>query len=141
MNKAAKVEQSSPGECLAQVQERFKHWRKIRLRGQHIPQHLWVAAVGLAKEYGLCRVANELSINHDRLKKHLAQAECALQGSKPDMQFVELTDASIPRLLTQSPCECVIEMRSERGAKMRVELNGNGLAGLAGICNTFWSAA
>jgi hypothetical protein len=37
--------------------------------------------------------------------------------------------------------ECVIEMENRRGGKMRVELNGEGLANLAGLCSAFWSAA
>jgi hypothetical protein len=38
------------------------------------------------------------------------------------------------------PRECVVEVENARGAKMRVELNGAGLAGLAGLCSVFWSA-
>jgi hypothetical protein len=57
------------------------------------------------------------------------------------MQFVELTVASAREPGAQLLSECVIEMKSRRGAKMRVELNGPGLAGLAGLFNAFWSAA
>jgi hypothetical protein len=34
----------------------------------------------------------------------------------------------------------VVEMNNARGVKLRVELNGKGLAGLAGLCSAFWSA-
>ena len=54
-------------------------------------------------------------------------------------QFVELMVSPAPR--AQSLRECVVELENARGAKMRVELNGNGLAGLAGLCSSFWSAA
>ena len=37
--------------------------------------------------------------------------------------------------------DCVIELENACGAKMRVELNGAGLAGLAHLCRGFWSAA
>ena len=46
-----------------------------------------------------------------------------------------------PALKLTAQSECVIELQNARGAKMRVELSGNGIAGLAGICNTFWGAA
>jgi len=36
--------------------------------------------------------------------------------------------------------ECIVEMGNARGAKMRVELSGQGLAGLVGLCSAFWSA-
>jgi hypothetical protein len=38
-------------------------------------------------------------------------------------------------------CECAIALDNVRGAKMRVELNGNGLAAVAGLCSAFWRAA
>jgi hypothetical protein len=36
--------------------------------------------------------------------------------------------------------ECVVELENARGAKMRVELNGPGVAALAGLCSSFWGA-
>ena len=36
--------------------------------------------------------------------------------------------------------ECVVELANARGAKMRVELSGNGLCGLSTLCSAFWSA-
>jgi hypothetical protein len=35
----------------------------------------------------------------------------------------------------------VVELHNARGAKMRVELNAGGLAGLAHLCRAFWGAA
>ena len=37
--------------------------------------------------------------------------------------------------------DCVVELHNARGAKMRVELNAGGLAGLAHLCRAFWGAA
>jgi hypothetical protein len=36
--------------------------------------------------------------------------------------------------------DCVVELANARGAKMRVELRGSGLAGLPALCNAFWAA-
>ena len=139
MSNAAKVVKTSHDESLNQVKERFNLWRETRTRGKHIPAHLWVAAVDLTKEYGLRRIANELHIDYSRLQKRLAPAVETLQISKASTQFVEMTVAPAPRLVAQS--ECVIELKNIRGAKMRVELNGIGIAGLADMCNSFWGAA
>ena len=47
MDERAKVEQARVhGESLEQIGERFKRWRETRVRGEHIPQVLWAAAVG-----------------------------------------------------------------------------------------------
>ena len=139
MINAAKAEKSSHDESLNQVKDRFNLWRETRTRGKHIPAHLWLAAVDLAKEYGLQQVANELHVDCNRLKKRLAQSVGTLQISKTSTQFVEMTVPPALKLTAQS--ECVIELQNAHGAKMRVELSGNGIAGLAGICNTFWGAA
>ena len=138
MDTTTKISQARHGESLEQVRKRFKRWRETRVRGEHIPDVLWAAAVGMAVEHGLDRVAQELHVDCDRLKKRLGQTG-ALQTRKGGVQFVELAFAPPPQ--PASLCECAIELENVRGAKMRVELNGNGLAGLAGLCSAFWSAA
>jgi hypothetical protein len=139
MDKRAKVEQARHGESLEQVGERFKRWRDARVRGEHIPAVLWAAAVGMAKQHGPYRVACVLRVDQGRLKRRLEHAGGAAQPCKIDTQFVELLVSPAPG--TASLCECAVELENARGAKMRVQLNGNGLTGLAGLCSTFWSAA
>ena len=139
MDERAKVEQARHGESLEQVGKRFKRWRDARVRGEHIAAVLWAAAVGMARQHGLHRVAHELRVDYDRLKKRLERAGGAAQVGKVDTRFVELL--AWPAPAATSLCECAIELENARGAKMRVELNGNGLAGLAGLCSTFWSVA
>ena len=141
MDERAKVEQARHGESLEQVGERFKRWRDARARGEHIPAVLWAATVGMARQHGLHRVAHDLHVDYNRLKKRLERAGGAAQGSKVSTRFVELTVSPAMQPAAQSLCECAVELENARGAKMRVELNGNGLAGLAGLCSTFWSAA
>lgn len=136
-----KVKQARRGESLEEVRERFTHWRETRSRGEHIPRMLWAAAVGVARERGLQVVARELRVDSDLLKKRLEQSGGALPASSMGTQFVELALAPARQPGAQIPCECVLELENTRGAKMRVELNGNGLAGLAGLCSVFWSAA
>lgn len=141
MDERAKVEQARHGESLEQVGKRFKRWRDARVRGEHIPTLLWAVAVGMARQHGLHRVAHELRVDYDRLKRRLERAGGAAQAGKVGTRFVELTVSPALQPTAQSLCECVLELENGRGAKMRVELNGNGLAGLAGLCSTFWSAA
>lgn len=139
MDERAKVEQARHGESLERVGKRFKRWRDARARGEHIPAVLWAAAVGMARQHGLHRVVHELHVDYDGLKNRLERAGGAAQVGKADTGFVELLVSPAPAAARL--CECAIELENARGAKMRVELNGNGLAGLAGLCSTFWSAA
>ena len=140
MEQIAKAEPAKrQGESLEQVAERFRHWRETRIRGAHIPQGLWAAAVGMAREHGLHRVVCELRVDRDRLKKRLEHDGGAAQPGKSGTRFVELMVSPAPGV--PSLCECAVELENGRGAKMRVELNGNGIAGLAGLCSAFWGAA
>jgi hypothetical protein len=140
MNETTKVEQArGRGESLEQIERRFRRWRESRKRGEHIPVALWAAAVGLTKEHGLHRIAQELRVDYDGLKKRLEHAGGAARAGEVDTRFVELFAA--PASTAAGVCECAVELENTRGAKMRVELNGNGLGGLAGLCSAFWSAA
>ena len=140
MDKTAKVEQARErGESLEQIAERFKRWRETRVRGAHIPQVLWGAAVSMAREHGLHRVVCELGVDHDRLKRRLERARGVAQAGGVGPRFVELLISPAPE--AESMCECAVELENAHGAKMRVKLNGKGLAGLAGLCSAFWSAA
>lgn len=127
------------GENFEQVKRRFLLWRDGRKRGAHIPNELWAAAVGLAQEHGAERVAQELRVDLDGLKKRLDRCIGPVQSDKPKPQFVELFAS--PGFGAAPLCECVVEMENGRGAKMRIELNGRGLASLADLGSAFWSAA
>jgi hypothetical protein len=126
------------GGSLQEVSARFMHWRETRMRGQHLPQHLWAAAVELARKHGVEAVAGVLRVDLGRLKARLEPAGDPAQDRKGDAQFVEM------RVATTTPsthrCDCTVELNNARGARMRVELNGDSLASLANLCSAFWSA-
>ena len=127
------------GESLEDVLARFKRWRKTRVRGQHIPRHLWAEAVELANKHGVEAVAGTLRVDVDRLKARLEPAGDGVQDRKGNTQFVEMLVA--PMTPSAPRCDCVVEMHNARGARMRVELNAHGLASLVGLCSAFWSAS
>jgi hypothetical protein len=133
---ATQAEQSDAR--LEQVKQRFVLWRAGRKPGAHVTDALWAAAVGLVARQGLMRVARELGVDSERLKKRLergAVAAPAGRGGKRDVQFVELF---APSSGAPAGAACVVDMRNGRGGTMRVELaNGDALAILAGA---FWGA-
>ena len=133
--RAAQVE----GESLEGLDQRFRRWRESRKRGDQIPSALWDAAVGMAGAHGVRRVANKLRLDYGSLNRRV---EGQSQADKADTEFVELFAAPPPAAPTAAAVmrECVIELENARGAKMRVELNGAGLAGLAHLCRGFWGA-
>jgi hypothetical protein len=130
------AEDAGHGESLAQVKDRFALWRKSRKRGEHISNALWSAAVGLAEQHGVQRVAQELRVNCNVLKKRIARNADPMQTVKAAPQFVELF-AQTALNATRS-VECMVEMENGRGGKMRVEINN--ISGLIDLASAFWSA-
>ena len=101
-----------------------------------------MAAVAIARTHGLHVTARELHLDYGGLKRRQQeQAGGGLQAARKETQFVEWTIAPAREPGAPLRSECMIEMENLRGTKMRVELNGQGLAGLVGLCSAFWSAA
>jgi len=149
--------------CLEDVARKFSQWRESRVRGERIPVTLWSEAVQMCQEHAPQRVAGVLRIALAGLMRRLERAsDGAAARSGLDTEFVEiimtttsagmpsaaasrLELASIPKApggaVTPMPApECLLELENAHGAKMRVQLNGQGLASLGALCNWFWSA-
>lgn len=125
---------------LLQLKRRFDQWRAGRKVGERIPLELWAGAVASAVEHGVYRVAAELHLDYAVLKRRASLAGGKAPATEAP-RFVELFAPAGPtRPAVTSHPECVVEWDNAHGAKMRVELNGNGLAGLSSLCSAFWAA-
>jgi len=126
---------------LSQLKRRFDQWRVGRKVGERIPLELWAGAVASAVEHGAYRVAAELHLDYAVLKRRASVAGGKAPATELAPRFVELFAPAGPtRPAVTSHPECVVVLDNARGAKMRVELNGNGLAGLSSLCSAFWAA-
>ena len=133
------VQAKAGAHALLQLKERFATWRAVRKLGMRIPPELWSAAVEMVAVYGACRVAGELNLDYDMLKQRVALAGGKVTTTELAPQFVELFAAPAGALPAHSALqpECVVEMANARGARMRVELSGQGLGGLSALCSAF----
>ena len=142
---------------LQELVEGFRRWRESRRRGERIPLSLWDEAVQMCQEHASKRVAYRLRVAPASLMRHLERAErIAPKRSALATEFVEIfmpstpactAEASIPDVPAvpepgagftprASPAhECVVEMENGQGVKMRVQLNGLGLAQLGTLCS------
>jgi len=126
---------------LLQLKRRFDQWRAGRKLGERIPLELWSGAVAAAVEHGAYRVAAELRLDYAVLKRRAALAGGKALATELTPRFVELfAPAARTTAAGALRPECVVELDNARGAKMRVELSGNGLSGLSALCNAFWAA-
>jgi len=103
------------------VRNQFESWRKRRRCRSRIPEALWEAAVGLCREYSICDVSRALRLNYHGLKNRVtwAKEKKPADGGRPDFGFVRLNfGAPMP------PSECLVEMESPSGARMRMSFKG-----------------
>ena len=140
-SKTAQTSECSEG--LTQLKRQFDRWRARRRVGERIPGDLWAGAVAAAVQHSAYRVAAELHLDYAVLKRRAALAGAGGKAAATELtpRFVELFAPAGATTSATSHPECVVELDNARGAKMRVELNGKGLAGLAGMCSAFWSAS
>jgi hypothetical protein len=138
MGKAVQVQASA--DALTQLKERFATWRAGRKIGMRIPPELWSAAVAMVGVHGACRVAGELNLDYDMLKQRVAQAGAKVTNTELAPRFVELFAAAGAMPAPSAQPECVVELANARGARMRVELRGQGLVGLSALCGAFLGA-
>lgn len=129
------VQVKSSADALMHLKERFATWRAVRKLGMRIPPELWAAAIELVVVHGACRVAGELKLDYDMLKQRVALAGGKLTTTELIPRFVELFAAAGAMPAPSAQPECVVELANARGARMRVELNGQGLVGLSALCS------
>ena len=134
---------SSPGQSLEQLGLRLKCWREARVRGQRIPVEMWTAAVDMARQFGVQPVAKGLRVDYKRLKRRVqgvggVAPAGKIDTRKVDTRFVEMVVSAPSAAPGRS--ECALELENAQGAKMRMELNGNGLGALGAVCSAFWGA-
>jgi hypothetical protein len=143
MEETSVIKQSSvPGDDLEGIKQRMQDWRSQRKLGEHVPVPLWAAAVDAAREHGVYRVAIELHLDYAGLKRRVEGSGATARRGGIAPQFVELLATAAPPAPAAAPGrhECVVELENARGTKMRVQLNGSGVAALASVCSAFWGA-
>lgn len=107
---------------------RIEAWRRTRTKWI-VPPELWRLAVELAGRHGLNVTARALRLDYYSLKSRLGRPGPA---TSPKSSFVELV-AQMPAVAR----ECLVEIENGAGAKMRVDLKGDGVAEVATLERVF----
>jgi hypothetical protein len=106
---------------LENIQQQFEIWRKRRRCRSEIPEALWQSAVELCWEHSVWEVCRTLRLNYAKLKERVQksrQRDPAVQQGL-DLGFVRLGFGS-----SMVPSECLVEMETPDGAKMRMSIRG-----------------
>jgi hypothetical protein len=109
-------------EEIVELQRQLDEFRSTQRRRTKLPESLWRAAVELARQHGLSRVAQPLRLDYTALKERLGRTSGVQQPmpKQPKPTFVELI-SPVPAPLD----ECVIEVESATGSKMRIRWKSN----------------
>jgi hypothetical protein len=118
---------------LVRAQGRFEAWRKLRKKGNRIPQSLWRLAVRLASSYSIHRTATALKLDYYSLKQQVEAAADTPESNSP--RFVELP----PPPVTVSK-QGLFELSNGAGETMRVQLVGYEVAEIEVLARGFWKA-
>jgi hypothetical protein len=101
-------------EPIAQLQRELEQIRSTQPPRSKLPESLWGAAVELARQHGIYRVAHALRLDYKGLKKRLNSVASGRQSASKTA-FVEL--------VTPPPTmpEYIIEFESVSGGKIRIQ--------------------
>ena len=133
-------------EDLEQLGRRFEEFRSTHAVRSRLPEELWAAAAKLARRDGIEATAQVLDVDRPSLQKWTNRFEpCAeAKSRKPPRQrqpgrrehaapaFVELLAGT-----TGAAASCLVEVESQRGAKLRLELKAIPTSDLAELIRAF----
>ena len=103
-----------PG-AIEQLQRQLDEFRNMRPHRTKLPETLWQAAVELARQHGVYAVAHPLRLDYTGLKKRLDGV------SDPKKRVAEPTFVELIADHSATMADCVIELESSVGSKMRIQ--------------------
>ncbi len=117
---------SSRGE-VEQLGRRFGEFRRTHAVRSRLPQELWAAAAKLARRDGITATARVLGVDRPSLQKWTDRLEPRASGKtrrSGQRGSRRTTGASFVELLAGTSPRCLVEVESQQGGKLRLELQG-----------------
>ncbi len=133
-------------EDVQELGRRFEEFRSAHAVRSRLPEELWAAAAKLARRDGIEATARVLEVDRPSLQKWTDRFEPGAQvkARKPQRQRqAGRTESAAPvfvELLAQATgttTSCLVEVESQRGAKLRLELKAIQTSALAELIRAF----
>lgn len=125
------------------LRQQIEHWRQMRAKRSPMPEPLWRAAVGLAREHGVYAAARALRLSYDSLRRHAEAAGSVRRvgrdrraSSQRPATFVELPPALTA--MAADPRGPIVEVVGPSGQRLTVRLCGDELD-VAELIRACWS--
>src|SRR5580704_17621381 len=131
-------------EDVEQARRRFAEFRQAHAVRSRLPEELWATAAKLARRDGITATARVLGVDRPSLQKWTDRLEPRASTKPPKSRGRRPLDGSAApafvELLAQTTGaapSCLVEVESQRGAKMRLELKGIPASTLAELIRAF----
>jgi len=138
-----RVTHDSNFDDVEELRKRFEEFRNQHERRTRLPEELWRAAAEIAERRGINLVCRCLRLDANSLKKWMGRGASGPRRKytrrkrpavAPPAAFVELlTPAS------RIAASCIIEVESQHGGKLRLELKGIATSEIAQLIHSFAS--
>ncbi len=112
----ARRRKALPGK-VDELNGRIENWRQTRKKKTAMPEELWFEATALAREQGVYRISQALSVNYTNLRKRVERSDRS--GSSG---FLEVDPQQF-----SAPCgikQTMMELSRADGTRLVVQMNG-----------------
>ena len=129
----ARPNETRAGRRLQQVRRGIDVWRWTRLKRSPMPEELWAQAARLAQSLGVWRVARDLGLCYESLKRRVE--EKASRKEPGAVRFVEVRGSD---LMNVASCDgTVVELQATDGMRMTVRLGGGAQVDMMALVAAF----
>jgi hypothetical protein len=125
------------------VRRRWAEWRSTHAVRSRLPEELWSAAVELARRDGIDATARALDVDKPSLRKWAGRLNPAPRQPTRRKSLSKQRANALPAFVellasgSGTGTSCLVEVESQRGAKLRLELKGIQPSELAELIRVF----
>src|SRR5579863_4882082 len=136
-----RVTHDSGFDDVEELRRRFEEFRSQHQRRTRLPEELWRAAAEIAERRGMNLVCRCLRLDSNSLKKWMGKGVAGPGARRvgrkrsamaPAATFMELLTPA-----TSVTASCVVEVESQRGGKLRLELKDIATSEIAQLIRSF----
>jgi hypothetical protein len=118
---------------LHQVRRRIDVWRWTRLKRSPMPEELWSRATRLARSLGVWRVARDLGLCYESLKRRVE--EKASRKEADAVRFVEVRGSDLTDVASSDGT--VVELHAIDGTRMTIRLGRGAQVDMTALVGAF----
>ena len=135
------ISHESSFDDVEELRKRFEEFRSQHETRTRLPEELWRAAAEIAGRRGTNLVCRCLGLDANSLKKWMGKGVRRVRAKFARRKRAAVTPpATFMELLTPTPnvaASCIIEVESQQGGKLRLELKGIATSEIAQLIHSF----